>query len=281
MWSRKHQSWRRQWGRWMGAAVPFSLVVSGCIVEEESAGRFDETPVEEGRGEEDRPEASPGDGGPQVETPGDPGDAPGDPGPGPGDPGGDPGCSYAAPSGCTNADTLPAMPGDEGNEQRVVRGTTNRFIKVFVSENVGSWVSHPELSFSAVLQNSSGMDFDLYVHQGGESPVCGEPFHVPNGPVTATWNDDLNSDDGMWWVFEVRHESGGACGAAAEWTLTINSNHAPSCETDNQCTTADHCVCSDCDTDEYCSNSCNDDGTCNSFTEGCGCADCAGTPFCL
>ena len=42
-------------------------------------------------------------------------------------------------------------------------------------------------------------------------------------------------------------------------------------------------VCTDCDTDPFCSdpNNCNNDNVCEPFSEGCVCADCASHPECL
>ena len=54
------------------------------------------------------------------------------------------------------------------------------------------------------------------------------------------------------------------------------------CTNDGSCSN-DDCVCSDCDDDLFCSDpdNCFDNGSCNAFTEGCVCADCAAHPECL
>lgn len=47
-------------------------------------------------------------------------------------------------------------------------------------------------------------------------------------------------------------------------------------------TELDDCVCPDCATDSFCTDpsNCNNDGSCDPFNEGCGCADCANHPNC-
>ena len=69
-------------------------------------------------------------------------------------------------------------------------------------------------------------------------------------------------------------------------TTTSSTTTMPStsnCTNDGNCGVTEDCVCSDCDDDLFCSNpsSCNHDGTCQSFQEGCVCADCMTHPECL
>ena len=54
------------------------------------------------------------------------------------------------------------------------------------------------------------------------------------------------------------------------------------CVEDQKCTLADACTCPDCATEEFCNDPshCKDDGVCDSYMEGCGCADCALNPSC-
>lgn len=54
------------------------------------------------------------------------------------------------------------------------------------------------------------------------------------------------------------------------------------CVPDNACTLDDDCVCDDCDNDSFCGDpsNCLDDGTCDFYSEGCVCADCAAHPVC-
>ncbi|MBU0610811.1 MAG: hypothetical protein KKI08_23195, partial [Armatimonadetes bacterium] len=175
---------------------------------------------------------------------------------------------------------------DAGGDIRVATGTTSMFVKVYVAETVGSIVSFPPLKFTARLDNSPDMDFDLLAYDGGMEPTCdAEPVVADDEPalVQGSWPDNLNNDDGRWFVFEVKHAGGNKCGAAARWTLTIAGNYAPSCDTDGSCTGQDDCVCPDCWQDANCNNpsNCNDDGECKTNDEGCVCGDCAPTPYCL
>jgi hypothetical protein len=71
---------------------------------------------------------------------------------------------------------------------------------------------------------------------------------------------------------------GGVGGAAG----MVGSRVEP-CTDDGQCGPDDDCVCPECDTDLFCSDpdaSCTDNGECNTFVEGCVCADCANLPVC-
>jgi hypothetical protein len=54
------------------------------------------------------------------------------------------------------------------------------------------------------------------------------------------------------------------------------------CVDDQVCTLADACTCPDCATEEFCNDPshCKDDGVCDSYTEGCACADCEVNPSC-
>lgn len=200
--------------------------------------------------------------------------------------GGTGGCSYEAPNSCLGADTIQEIAGDDGGDLRVVTGRTSKYLKVFVAETVGSMVSFPPLKFTARLDNSPGMDFDLHVYGPGDEPRCeGDPTIATSDPavVQSTWGDSLNSDDGRWFVFAVRYQSGNDCGSAAEWTFTLAGNYAPSCDTDGTCDGSDDCVCPDCVQDAQCTDpsNCSDDGECDTDDEGCVCADCSPTPYCL
>lgn len=54
------------------------------------------------------------------------------------------------------------------------------------------------------------------------------------------------------------------------------------CPSTASCTVDDDCVCDACDSDLWCSNpsNCDHDGTCDVYTEGCVCDDCAAHPAC-
>jgi hypothetical protein len=196
-----------------------------------------------------------------------------------------PGCSYDPPNSCLSAETIEQIAGDTGTDLRSYTGRTGQFFKVFVAEAVSSAISYPDLKFAARLDQSA-VDFDLRVYDGGAEPGCdGAPVDADDDPavITGSWEDSLNSDDGRWVVFEVRYASGDACGADAEWTFTLAGNYDIRCNPDGVCNEDDDCVCPDCDADAYCSDAshCSDDATCDTYSEGCGCGDCAGTPACL
>ena len=71
------------------------------------------------------------------------------------------------------------------------------------------------------------------------------------------------------------------CDTTTSSTTTTMPNNAD-CTNDGMCTN-DDCVCSDCDNDLFCSNpaSCNHNGICQTFQEGCACDDCMTHPECL
>ncbi len=197
-----------------------------------------------------------------------------------------PNCDYDSPNSCLSADTITEIAGDAGTDVRVIRGTTSRFIKVFVAETVSSVFSYPDLKFAAHLANSPGMDFDLNAYVADTQPHCnGQLTSATSEPavVAGVWNDSLNSDDGRWMVFEVAYAGGSSCDSAAEWTLTIAGNYEIRCDTNGICDAGDDCVCPDCDADTACMDpgSCDDDDFCDTESEGCGCNDCQGTPACL
>jgi hypothetical protein len=68
------------------------------------------------------------------------------------------------------------------------------------------------------------------------------------------------------------------CGRVTTTTTVGESD----CIDDGDCGN-DDCVCDDCDSDLFCSDpgNCIDDGSCQSFQEGCVCPDCASHPDCL
>jgi hypothetical protein len=66
-------------------------------------------------------------------------------------------------------------------------------------------------------------------------------------------------------------------------TSTTTTTFDSRCKHDGVCNADDDCICPDCDTDLFCSDpsKCFDNGECNTFTEGCVCADCMTHPECL
>jgi hypothetical protein len=97
---------------------------------------------------------------------------------------------------------------------------------VLVNDSFDPFSSAPE-SFTATLTSPPGMRFDLYAY---ESMISDKPMAdclaLPLGgmgtpeTITDQWPDTSGTDNRTI-LFEVRYISGMACGAAAQWTLTI------------------------------------------------------------
>ncbi len=276
-----------RWARARRLVGLFALVaglLAACVVEERRKSRFDGDGGEGGTAPAS--DGGAGGGGASGGSGGSGGSAAAAGSAGTAGTAGTGGCSHAAPNDCLGAQTLEPIAGDDGTDLRVAQGTTSMYLKVFVAETVSSAISFPPLQFTARLDNSPGMDFDLYAYDGGEEPTCGAtPVVAASDPavIIGSWPDQLTTDDGRWFVFRVEHQGGEHCGSAAEWTLTLAGNYAPECTDDSICDGDDHCVCPDCWSDADCNDpgSCEDDGECETESEGCDCADCEPTPYCL
>ena len=72
------------------------------------------------------------------------------------------------------------------------------------------------------------------------------------------------------------------CDTTTSTTTTTVPGGGANCTDDGDCGN-DDCVCSDCDEDFFCKDpdNCTDNGTCQTFVEGCVCADCMTHPECL
>jgi hypothetical protein len=81
------------------------------------------------------------------------------------------------------------------------------------------------------------------------------------------------------------------CSCADCWNKIpqCSPNTAENCDPDidedsgealHLCTTSERCTCEDCTDTPACTGNCEDNGTCNTATEGCACADCAGHSDC-
>lgn len=101
--------------------------------------------------------------------------------------------------------------------------------------------------------------------------VCAQDSYCCETAWDATCVSEVN-DLGCG-VCEVPDDPGGGGGGGDPGGGSVG------CKDDGQCTLEDDCVCTDCSTDDYCSdpNNCVDDGECDAFLEGCVCADCAGS----
>jgi hypothetical protein len=142
--------------------------------------------------------------------------------------GGSGGCSYASPNTCASAQTLGVIAGDKSGNPVVVTGNTSKWFLIKVEEQVSS-IGGVDLSYTVSLATPAGMDFDLYVlpgPEGGDPSCAAAPVKGTGTPesVSDKWDDDQplgGEDDSKWLDIEVRYVSGTLCGAAAEWTLTI------------------------------------------------------------
>ncbi|WP_438034804.1 hypothetical protein [Sorangium sp. So ce204] len=135
-------------------------------------------------------------------------------------------CDYAAPNTCALAEDLGTLPGDDGADwaAETATGTTSKWFKVRVMDEV-NWPGSER--FKATLTSPPGMNFDLIVYQGEIEVNASDCFAsgvrgqgTPESFVT-TWNDRTGPDDHLWFIIEVRHVDGIACGDDAKWTLTV------------------------------------------------------------
>jgi hypothetical protein len=107
----------------------------------------------------------------------------------------------------------------------MVTGTTSAWFKVHVTDDTILIVG---MSYTVTLDTSPGASFDLYVYDGDASATnCfANPILASGMPESyhENWPYQFATDDGRWIVFEVRYTGGSACGAAAQWTLTVTGN---------------------------------------------------------
>ncbi|WP_437906920.1 hypothetical protein WME95_03045 [Sorangium sp. So ce327] len=138
-------------------------------------------------------------------------------------------CDHAAPNTCTGAEALGSISGDVEADSMTVTGTTSKWFKILIVDNADEASSE---HFRATLESPPGMNFDLIAYQGQievDAPNCfasgvrgqgtPESFYV-------TWNDRFADPDELWFILEVRHVEGTACGEDARWTLTLLGNNA-------------------------------------------------------
>jgi hypothetical protein len=141
-------------------------------------------------------------------------------------------CDHDAPNTCTGAQDLGTLPGDDGADWVVetATGTTSKWFKVRVMDEV-NWPGSER--FKATLTSPPGMNFDLIVYQGEievNAPDCfasGVRGQGTPESFTTTWNDRTGPDDHLWFIIEVRHVGGTACGEDAEWTLAVEGRAPP------------------------------------------------------
>lgn len=145
--------------------------------------------------------------------------------------GGGPACDFTSPNTCSGAELLPEIDGDKGSDTRSAMGNTSKWFTIFVKEGVSSPIDYPALSFTASLQSPAKMDYDLFIYTGDFSnPDCGalpeKALGLPEA-YSRQWGDTLATDDGTWYVLEVRHISGDICDNSAMWTLTVTGHTIP------------------------------------------------------
>jgi hypothetical protein len=135
---------------------------------------------------------------------------------------------YDAPASCDAAEELTAVKGDTGSDVTTASGNTSRWFRIHVLED--SNFSNP-LSYTASLVSPAGMNFDLYVYRGDDTaPDCfasGTKGVGTPEAVTERWDDSFGSEDGTWFIIEVRYQSGTACGDDATWTLSVAGHTVP------------------------------------------------------
>ncbi len=144
--------------------------------------------------------------------------------------GGGTGCDFTAPNTCAGAEVLPEIDGDKGSDMRTAMGNSSKWFALFVKEGVSSIIDYPALSFTASLTSPAKADYDLYVYTGDFSnPDCAaapeKALGLPES-YSKQWGDTLGTDDGTWYILEVRHNTGDVC-ENAFWTLNVTGHTIP------------------------------------------------------
>lgn len=138
-------------------------------------------------------------------------------------------CDHGSPNTCTGAEDLGGISGDVEADSFTETGTTSKWFKILVVDDADE---ASEEHFRATLDSPPGMNFDLIVYQG-EIEVAAPDCFVSGvrGQGTpesfySTWDDRIIAADDRWFILEVRHVEGTACGEDARWTLTLEGNNA-------------------------------------------------------
>ncbi|WP_437636350.1 hypothetical protein [Sorangium sp. So ce854] len=138
-------------------------------------------------------------------------------------------CDYAAPNTCAGAENLGSVSGDEGADSLTATGTTSEWFKVYVVDDAQILFNTTE-SFRATLTSPPGMNFDLIVYEGMrgvDAPDCfASGVRAQGTPESfmTVWDDVGGAEDGTWFLLEVRHVEGTACGEDARWILEVKGN---------------------------------------------------------
>jgi hypothetical protein len=146
--------------------------------------------------------------------------------------GGGPSCDHVGTAMCESALDLSTgneFDGDEDNQVRIEHGEANAWYRLTITEGSDG---DNDISYSAVLTNPPGMQYDLFIYGFGDdkgvTPACMDnAMEATGSPPTIheCWSDSfIISTDDRDRLFEVRYVSGGACGVDAQWTLTFTGN---------------------------------------------------------
>jgi len=143
-------------------------------------------------------------------------------------------CNYDSPNTCQAATIMAEISGDAGTPMQVQHGNTSEWLAIRVVETQYDPIEGDEepFSYKVTLQSPAGMDFDVFVQLGPNDggAVCNAATAQGMGSggietISGSWSDNISfgddQDDHRWLSIEVRYVSGTACGADAEWTLTV------------------------------------------------------------
>lgn len=150
--------------------------------------------------------------------------------------GGEP-CDYTSPNACSNAVEMAPVAGDDGAGVATQYGTTSQWFLIRITETKFDPVDQNEnpMSYTVTLESPPGMDFDLFVQEGASDggQVCNAAPVKGTGQagvesVKSSWSDAIefgdDKDDHRYLSIEVKYISGSACGADAEWKLTVKGH---------------------------------------------------------
>lgn len=218
------------------AATSLSLAAFAGCASTEDLGLF-----EEGEDDEAGTDAAPkvdsgrltggGDSGTSTPDSGRPTDAgPSDGAAGDGGPGGDAGPgACASPNRCQTAEELDEMSGDTGGGQVTLAGTTSKWFKIPITDEVDAPGGDIKARFE--LQSPAGTNFDLFVYVADDASNqnCSAPTTKSEKPAgqldtaSVKWGDTPIVNNDRLVTVEVRHVSG-ACAQGTRWQLQILGN---------------------------------------------------------
>ncbi len=128
---------------------------------------------------------------------------------------------------CAGATSLPNVSGDQSCMPfGSASGRGEAWYRVWVMETDTSPLVGHTLYFDAMLQNPSGMDYDLYLYDGCNGNLLDSSTQGAGQPedVGFTWSDNLASLDHREFWIEIRYYGGSACGT---WYLGTYGGCSP------------------------------------------------------